>query len=233
MHAHALITEADIKAQAQLLKAFLHSKNVSLNHMTCLDAVSVQYGYPSWQHARASVAQHQAPALAPDASLEEQATLVGSLIVQFGDVHKPGLLNLAQAVFEKGPAPSYKSVYMLRGTGEGIRRSCSLSAKQPSRQEFDVSVCAELFFDLRFENDVLYVEPTVLLDVTAAGEIDWQCGIDGKEFALSLADPTWPKELRAFVQSIPVQRWVQDELDARGTTLKNVSAHFEKVLIEE
>lgn len=230
MHTHAPTTEAGIKAQAQLLKSFLQSKNAPLNYMTCLDAVSVQYGYPSWQHARAALAKHQMPALSPPTSAEEHATQVGNLIVQFGTVHKPALLSLAQAVFEKGPAPAYTGVYQHRGTRDGIERFCSLSAQQPFGPEYDLTISAQLRIDLRFEDALLYLAPTVMLDVGSEFEIDWQCYYSGEEYPLSLSDPAWQKKLQSFVQGIPVKSWVQEELDARGITLAEASARFGQVL---
>jgi hypothetical protein len=230
MHTHAPLTEAGIKAQAQLLKTFLQSKNAPLNHMTCLDAVSVQYGYPSWQHARAALAQYQAPTMPPPASVEEHATQVGNLIVQLGAVHKPALLNFAQVIFEKGPAPTYTALYTHRGTRDGIERFCRLSAQQPFGPEYDLTVSAQLRFDLRLEGDVLYLEPTAMLDVGSESEIDWQCYYSGDEYPLRLSDPAWKKKLQTFVEGIPVENWVQQELEARGTTLKETSARFGQIL---
>jgi hypothetical protein len=230
MHTHAPITEAGIKAQAQLLKTFLQSKNAPLNHMTCLDAVSVQYGYPSWQHARAALAQHQVTPLSPQASAEVQAKHVADLIVQFGAVHAPVLVNFAKDLLQSGLDPVYVGEYQRRDTPDRVERTSRLSASQPFGTEFDVRICAELLFDLRFDVDVVYLDPLVLLDVTAIGEIDWQCSGGGEECALSLSDPDFTKKLKSFVQSIPVQRWVQDELDARGMTLKDASTHFGQIL---
>lgn len=230
MHTHAPITEAAIKAQAQLLKSFLQSKNAPMNHMTCLDAVSVQYGYPSWQHARATLAQPQAPGLSPQASAEVQAKHVADLIVQFGAIHEPILLSLSKALLRTNLVPGYAAEYESRNTPDGPERSCHLRAKQPFGPGHDVTICAQLFFSMRFDVDVLYLEPTVLLEVTAPGEIDWQCCEGDDEFALSLSNPDWKKKMKSFVQSIPVQSWVQKGLDERGTTLDEASALFGRVL---
>lgn len=230
MHTHAPVTEAAIKAQAQLLKSFLQSKNAPLNHMTCLDAVSVQYGYPSWQHARAALTQRPGPAVPPQVSAEAQVKHIADLIVQFGAVHAPVLVSYAKALLKTNLTPVYTGEYERRIYQDGVEHSCRLQAKQPFGAEFAMTVTSELFFDIRFGVNEVYVAPSVMLNVSAASELDWQCCGSDEELGLSLADPDWAKKLQAFVQGVPVQRWVQDELDARGLTLGTASTRFGKIL---
>lgn len=244
MHTFATINEEGLKAQAQLLKMFLNSKDIALNHMACLDAVSVQHGYPSWQHARAVLTQPAEPRLPPREAAEAQAKQVGDLIVAAGAVHKTTLLELAQSILENGPLVTYAGRYERKDGPEGIERVCQLIAHMPFG-DWGVKIYAELSFELRFDVDALCVSPTAFLYASSPGygergpsglskgEIDWNCCYNGTEFALQLSDPTWPKKLKSFVQDIPLRAWIQKELDDEGTTLKDASAHFEKVLFED
>lgn len=244
MHTFATINEAGLKAQAQLLKTFLQAKNAPLNHMTCLDAVSVQYGFPSWQHAKAALSANGANCRSPEDESEAQAKAVGEMLLAAGAVHEPTLQSWAQALLPRGPAPSFTAWYEKSVDSCGVDRDAWLKSSTwvgGKGQFHPTELLSILRLGLRFEAGVLYVLPAVHLEVLRdgygemepsgweEGRIEWTCYEADDEIGVVLSDPQWQKKLCQAVQAIPVADLLERALE--GASLSGMAADLEEALL--